>query len=55
MSQFETFDPTRLVLYMPTCEKCGVRCGLVRIEPTRRVTIGVFSVSTGRRTWPLRL
>ena len=33
MSQFETFDPTRLVLYMPTCEKCGAKMWLVRIEP----------------------
>jgi hypothetical protein len=33
MSQFETFDPARLVLYMPTCEKCGAKMWLVRIEP----------------------
>jgi hypothetical protein len=32
MSQFETFDPARL-LYMPTCKKCGAKMWLVRIEP----------------------
>ena len=33
MSQFVRFDPARLVLYMPTCEKCGAKMWLVRIEP----------------------
>jgi hypothetical protein len=33
MSQSETFDPARLVLHLPTCEKCGAKMWLARIEP----------------------
>jgi len=33
MSQFVRFDPARLVLHMPNCEKCGAKMWLVRIEP----------------------
>jgi hypothetical protein len=32
MSQSESFDPARLVLYLPNCQKCGARMWLVRIE-----------------------
>jgi tRNA(Ile2) C34 agmatinyltransferase TiaS len=33
MSQSETFDPARLVLYNPVCPKCETRMWLSRIEP----------------------
>jgi hypothetical protein len=33
MSQSQIFDPARLVLYQPTCQKCGARMWLVKIEP----------------------
>jgi hypothetical protein len=33
MSQWESFDPARLVLDLPACPKCGARMWLARIEP----------------------
>jgi hypothetical protein len=33
MSQWESFDPARLVLDLPTCPKCGAKMWLARIEP----------------------
>jgi hypothetical protein len=33
MSEWESFDPARLVLRLPTCPKCGATMWLVRIEP----------------------
>ena len=33
MSEWESFDPARLVLRLPTCPKCGATMWLERIEP----------------------
>ena len=33
MSQWESFDPARLVLDLRTCPKCGAKMWLTRIEP----------------------